>query len=134
MIDEECKRNALVNYYSYSNNSIYEMCKGDLSLANWAHMAVDFVRYIPAWTHYEIQDYNKGKQMLFFSLQNAYYRNADGLTDDDAVAFIIGTGGWESWICADLARIVSVKQDFGSFLLMYNNVYGRRRRKWGVFA
>ena len=129
MITEDEKRVGLVSYYSFSNTSLAEMCRGSLELADWAHAAVDFVRYIPSPYLPELQEYKDTK--MFKAAQ--WYKNSN-LGDSDAIAFIIATGGFSKWVNADLARIVSRLVEPHILQLFYYNTYLVRRKRWGMFG
>lgn len=124
MITEDEKRIALVDYFNFRNNSLDKLCHGK-NFQNWVHICVDFVRFLPNWSTLDIEHRN--------SLLQNYWINSDGLSDLDAMAYILAYTNFDNWIKADMAKIYHVKASYGTSILCYRNVHMQRRKKWGIF-
>ena len=134
MLSEDDKRMLLVNLYSFQYHSLVELSMFNTEYAEYVHACIDFVRYLPNWSHNDLYCFknNKIKPELapVWQDKKTYF-----LSDMDAIAYILFDDAVPTWIKADMARIYTIKCDRNCIIRMlaYNNVHMLRRKRWGLF-
>lgn len=138
MWTEDEKRVFLVDSYSFKLHSLAEMGFYKEDYFEYVHACVDFVRYLPNWSHSDIYWFknSKVKPEIAEPFQKGYGDGKWFLSDLDATAYILYDERIPTWIKADVARVFTIKIDRQLIIRMlaYNNVHMQRRKRWGVFA
>lgn len=134
MLNEDDKRMLLVNLYNFQYHSLAELSEFNNEYTEYVHACMDFVRYLPNWSHTDLYWFkdSKVKPELapVWKDKKTYF-----LSDMDAIAYILCDNTIPTWIRADMARVYTIKCDNLCIIRMltYNNVHMHRRKRWGLF-
>ena len=134
MLNEDDKRMALVNTYNFQYNSLAELSKYNEEFTEYVHACVDFVRYLPNWSHSDLYWFRnspkKPELAPVWKDKKTYF-----LSDMDAIAYILFDDMVPTWVKADVARVFTIQCDRMCIIRMfaYNNVHMIRRKRWGMF-
>lgn len=134
MLSEDDKRELLFDLYNFHNHSLAELSEFNNEYTEYVHACIDFVRYLPNWSHSDLYCFkdSKVKPELapVWQDKKTYF-----LSDMDAIAYILYDSTIPTWIKADIARVYTIKCDRLCIIRMlaYNNVHMHRRKRWGLF-
>lgn len=134
MLNEDDKRMLLFDLYNFHDHSLAELSGFNNEYTEYVHACIDFVRYLPNWSHSDLYRFKDSKVKPEFAPvwqdEKTYF-----LSDMDAIAYILYDNTIPTWIKADIARVYTIKYDRLSTIriLAYNNVHMHRRKRWGLF-